>query len=84
MKLRVYAQSRGQMDVKTESDGPFCSVAPLVGDLTGRGMRAEQKAPLKKLPAMQALSATPQLETRSLVLPSEKHLTNTPQWKSFI
>lgn len=33
---------------------------------------------------MPALSATPQLETRSLALPSEKHLTNTTQWKSFI
>lgn len=35
-EARIYAQSRRQMDVKTESDGPFCSVVPLVGDLTGR------------------------------------------------
>lgn len=32
----IYAQSHRQMDVKTESDGPFCSVVPLVRDLTGR------------------------------------------------
>lgn len=35
-EARIYAQSRRQMDVKTECDGPFCSVVPLVGDLTGR------------------------------------------------
>lgn len=27
---------------------------------------------------------TPQLEARSLALPSQKHLTTTPQWSSFV
>lgn len=36
------------MDVRTESEGPFCSLAPLVVDLTGKGTRAQQKALLKK------------------------------------
>lgn len=49
-----------------------------------KGTRAKQKALLKKLPATPALSAAPQLETRSLALPSEKHLTTTPQWNSLV
>lgn len=72
------------MDVRTESERPFCSLVPLEVDLTGREQERSKKPRLKKLPATPALSATPQLETRSLALPSEKHLTTTPQWSSFV
>lgn len=46
-EARIYAQSRRQMDVKTESDGSFCSVVPLVGDLTGREWERSKKPHLK-------------------------------------
>lgn len=39
-EAHIYAQSRRQMDVKTESDGPFCSVVPLVGDLNESGAKS--------------------------------------------
>lgn len=72
------------MDVRTESEGPFCFLVSLVVDLTGREQEHSKKAPLKKLPGTPALSAVPQLETRSLALPSEKHRTTTPQWNAFV
>lgn len=43
----IYAQSHRQMDVKTESDGPFCSVVSLVGDLTGREWERSKKPHIK-------------------------------------